>query len=946
MNCKIKTVIFLFVFIISEVVYSQMDVFPICAHWVYDYHYRDVYLNNFDQLDSLGLTWVHGPDDPLQSYTIEFLDSASAHGMMVELSRGGEIAGHSREHRFIYEVEGSHWVQSYPGQPDQYPTYFDTTFYETGQPYQEGDVYGRVVVKDVDPMGYMVQYLENDWDWMLPDIGTHYLKPRLKITGDFQSSDPVVRFEIYNKDDMSLVLDDTVYADCCPPGEYVEMSIQFNKNFGREDSGETIGFLRGDETEEYRGSHMELRVYWFGGVTTYLDYLKIDHLEADSLFRGDYDTVIVDEINTYNRHYATARWYINDEPSLDQFLTFGYLNAILKKESTDSANYKAFGTTTVNKHPYLERFYLEGDPVELVVDRYPINVHVDFPSPEMPDGMYPIPPYNVSTFEQYNTHLQERFNEYLINYCFYHARNVSLLCDIPFWYVPQLHGLYYYGDNIYKILRNPTAEEISAMVNLSMTYGAKGIFYFLYITEDCGSGRYCTGLVPYGSTNHYSNFDTIYGVDVFTGYNNKWNAVQKINQDLKILGPILVELQSDNVGNEAESLPLDIVTDISGAFDIEIGEFSHQETGERYFMLVNKRCRPYFPDNPDSNDTQILDVIISNPYGSDSFILEDILSSRKPGYYEENRVAYRKLSGTNPQFTVTLEPGEGRLFRITSGLSGLITYDSYWSGDVLVAGDISVNNGVTLTIYPGTEILVQPYKKITVYGTFDAQGTSAYPITFTRSDPASHNTQFWEGIKVYDPGTFYLDYVKFYGAHYGIYTYGSGSITNSHFEENGYGIFCNQTYKIPIRDNTFINNQFAGIGNIYSYSIIYDNQFTGNMWGIFFSRSSGKISGNIMENSIYDGMFLMNSSGPSLSTGRGDDGSYPEVNNIIANNDRYGVFISSNSTPDLGTYGWKPGFYYAGGFNQFNHGSGSYDVYNNTSTMIPAEVNWWFTMDN
>jgi len=721
MKYTIKTVAFLFVFIISQVVYCQRDVFPISSHWIYDYHYRDVYLNNFDQLDSLGLTWVHGPDDPLQDSTIKFLDSALAHGMMVVLSRSGEIAGHAREHRFIYEVEGSHWVQSYPGQPDQYPTYFDTTFYETGQPYQEGDVYGRVVVKDVDPMGYMVQDLENDWDWMLPDIGTHYLKPRLKITGDFQSSDPVVRFEIYNKDDMSTVLEDTVYADCCPPDEYVELSISFDKNFGREETEETIGFLRGDDTEEYRGSHMELRVYWFGGVTTYLDYLKIDHWKANMLFGGDYDSVIVDEINTYSSHDATARWYINDEPRYDEFLTFGYLNELTKQESPDPTNYKAFGTTTVNKHDYLERFYIEGNPVELVVDRYPIDVHEDFPSPEMPGGMLPtIPPYNVSTFEQYNTHLQERFNIYLIEQCLHHARNVSLLSDIPLCYVPQLHGLFNPDNSEYQVKRNPTAQETSAMVNLSLAYGAKGIVYFLYITEYCRNDRYCTGLVPYGSTNHYSNYDTIDGVDVFTGYNNKWNAVQKINQDLEILGPILVELQSDSVGNEAESLPLDIVTDISGAFDIEIGEFSHQETGERYFMLVNKRCRPYFPDNPDSNDTQILDVTISNPYVSDSFLLEDILSSRQPWDYDETRVAYRKLSGANPQFTVTLEPGEGKLFRITSGLSGSISHDTYWSGDVLVAGDISVNDGVTLTIYPGIEILVQPNKKITVYGTLYA----------------------------------------------------------------------------------------------------------------------------------------------------------------------------------------------------------------------------------
>lgn len=66
-----------------------------------------------------------------------------------------------------------------------------------------------------------------------------------------------------------------------------------------------------------------------------------------------------------------------------------------------------------------------------------------------------------------------------------------------------------------------------------------------------------------------------------------------------------------------------------------------------------------------------------------------------------------------------------------------------WSGIVHVTGDVTVPVGTTLTVQPGTLVLIDGNptllstdgKRIIVQGKINSLGTAAQPVTFTATDP-------------------------------------------------------------------------------------------------------------------------------------------------------------------------------------------------------------------
>lgn len=69
-----------------------------------------------------------------------------------------------------------------------------------------------------------------------------------------------------------------------------------------------------------------------------------------------------------------------------------------------------------------------------------------------------------------------------------------------------------------------------------------------------------------------------------------------------------------------------------------------------------------------------------------------------------------------------------------------------------VLGDVVVEDGVTLTIAPGTRVEFQDYFRLTVHGTLDARGRADRPITFTSAHPElfaldASRTGCWNGLR-------------------------------------------------------------------------------------------------------------------------------------------------------------------------------------------------------
>ena len=69
-------------------------------------------------------------------------------------------------------------------------------------------------------------------------------------------------------------------------------------------------------------------------------------------------------------------------------------------------------------------------------------------------------------------------------------------------------------------------------------------------------------------------------------------------------------------------------------------------------------------------------------------------------------------------------------------VSGSITEDTVWSADkVIVVGDITVEDTVTLSIEPGVLVEFHDYYKLEVLGRVLAVGTPGAPIVFTTDEP-------------------------------------------------------------------------------------------------------------------------------------------------------------------------------------------------------------------
>ena len=79
-----------------------------------------------------------------------------------------------------------------------------------------------------------------------------------------------------------------------------------------------------------------------------------------------------------------------------------------------------------------------------------------------------------------------------------------------------------------------------------------------------------------------------------------------------------------------------------------------------------------------------------------------------------------------------------------------ITEDTTWSGTVLLEGDVTVTEGATLTIAPGTHIIAAVDSQLEIgwnssAATLLAEGTEAAPILFCG---ATAEAGFWRGVIV------------------------------------------------------------------------------------------------------------------------------------------------------------------------------------------------------
>ena len=274
-------------------------------------------------------------------------------------------------------------------------------------------------------------------------------------------------------------------------------------------------------------------------------------------------------------------------------------------------------------------------------------------------------------------------------------------------------------------------------------------------------------------------------------------------------------------------------------------------------------------------------------------------------------------------------------------LKGTMSEDMVISHDVHIIDNVTVNSNITLTINPGCKLYFAEGKRLSVYGQLIAHGTQSKPVIFTSSS-SNPSPGSWYGIVVENGGRIELNHARVEYATYGVKSsYADVELKDSEFVRNKWGCRLYHSDGAVIDNCVFSDNYYYGALLSYSSNVnIEDSEFknTSLYHGLYLNKSTVRIANSKMEGNHGDGIKVYNQGNLDMSTmyekGR------ERINNVISDNGIYGIYISYNSTANLGTY-LDIETDILGGFNHFSHISESYDVYNNNTATIKAEVNWW-----
>ena len=243
-------------------------------------------------------------------------------------------------------------------------------------------------------------------------------------------------------------------------------------------------------------------------------------------------------------------------------------------------------------------------------------------------------------------------------------------------------------------------------------------------------------------------------------------------------------------------------------------------------------------------------------------------------------------------------------------ISGIISEDTTWSGNILITEKVTVSEGVTLTIEPGTNVKFKHWRpgytdpvrrtKLDIGGTLMAVGTPEKPIRFTSDAPNPEHSD-WELINIGNPaipaqnqsildycivefgmggvaannGNFtlsnsiirwsrcanvWIDYSSAIITHNRIYGAGHGGIEMANSDpiisyntlsDNGHGIVPITTSNPTIHHNAIINNRGLGIIILgrSNPTVEYNNIARNSKEGIMIAESS---NATIEYNNIYD----------------------------------------------------------------------------------------------
>ena len=159
---------------------------------------------------------------------------------------------------------------------------------------------------------------------------------------------------------------------------------------------------------------------------------------------------------------------------------------------------------------------------------------------------------------------------------------------------------------------------------------------------------------------------------------------------------------------------------------------------------------------------------------------EDLIDCTDYDKNQEECIKHKECEWiSEEQLCENLHGIEGPVKIHNQNISGEIRQDQIWSGGIYIMEGVTVADGVTLTIEPGTTVRFEHGDGLAVHGVLMALGTADKPIRFT-SDAAQPEHGDWTGIHLY-PGSAgsVLDHVIVEYANPGIYVNDNITLSNS-----------------------------------------------------------------------------------------------------------------------------------------------------------------------
>ncbi|MFQ6032017.1 MAG: hypothetical protein ACE5K2_03765 [Candidatus Zixiibacteriota bacterium] len=397
------------------------------------------------------------------------------------------------------------------------------------------------------------------------------------------------------------------------------------------------------------GNKIEFQIYWFGiPGALYIDYVKVYDENGEELMRGTHDQDIMDYVSQDWVHTTIPetgetvvyRWCLKDEPfSIDLFATNRYVDSLLREVSPERVGNQAFNhwwhDTLVNE------YFLRRNPEEYTVDIYPTRWWGHDSS-----GV---------VFQQGVSRLTKWLNT---------SKNDAETRNRDLWVIIQtfLEGKeilagesccpgcsLYYEDRWYcsSWIRLPSPNEVRLQTFLALCYGADAILHFCYSSWiDCSTDTTRCYLM-------LALWD--YMADSATGM---WREIKNFTGPrVEALGPVFNQLtwqgacSDDSVGSfilrNGDSSYIDNIVPYNHYPPyVEVGFFTDASYYD-YFVLVNRRCL--------SSEGDSFRVFIEKERGQELMVID---------MYTSTPVAFSPICADDWEFTVYLEPGEGRLFSL------------------------------------------------------------------------------------------------------------------------------------------------------------------------------------------------------------------------------------------------------------------------------------------